>query len=160
MPQSSKLIAKFGAVEVGRGAVNNLKSGSTKAVGLYKAPAPVALTDASVTLTATQLLTGLLRGVPTATDKTLTLPTAALLVAALPGVEVGDCFEYTVVNDGVGDGIDFIVAIGSGVTNVGFMSVVDTSTAEDNAGSGSGRFRIRFTNVSSGTEACTNTRIA
>lgn len=153
------LTQNFGQVNVGANAVNNVKLGNVNNVVITRTPAPVALTDASVTLTASQVLKGLLAGAPTTSDKTLTLPTAALLVAAIPGAQIGDTFNYVVVNTGVGDGIQFIVAAGSGGTNVGYMTV-DNPVGTDKVGAGSALFRIRLTNVTSGAEAYTNTRLA
>jgi hypothetical protein len=159
MSQSYKLTREFGQVVVGPNAINDIKLGNTNKVLIRKTPAPVALTNASVTLTTNQLLTGLLVGAPATADKTLTLPSAELLVAAIENANVGDTFEYSVVNTGVGDGIQFVVATGTGGTNVGHMSV-DNVSGTDVVGGGSAMFRVRLTNVTSGAEAYTNTRIA
>jgi len=74
-----------------------------------------------LTLTAAQLLTGLMPFNCTDTS-TCTLPTADLLAAALPGIQVGNWFEFTMVN--YGDST-ITVAVGTGIT----AKVIDSEAA-------------------------------
>ena len=79
-----------------------------------------ALTD-NATVTAAQLLTKVLDGTPTAAA-TYTLPTAALLVAQMPGVAVGDSF-YFIVNNKAGGAYTITLAAGNGGTADGTLTV-------------------------------------
>lgn len=105
-------------------------AGSINAVGTRRTPernspliggsvvinpgAPATYTPgAAVTLTAAQILTGLLAFNPSEAD-TATLPTAALLTAAIPGVVVGNWFEFTIINY---SNYTTTVAVGTGITN-------------------------------------------
>ena len=91
---------------------------------------------------------------------TWTLSTAALAVAGIPGVEVGDCLDFYVVNtDGTAD-IAITIAGGTGGTMVGNVEVESADTTADAISSGSGMFRLRFTNVTSGSEAYSCYRLA
>ena len=110
--------------------------------------APVALADADATLTAAQVLAGSSDASALTADRTLTTPTAADLVAAVQGALVGTSIEHTIVNP---SGDDAILALGTGVTLLGAGTV--------SAGT-SGQLRFRFTNVTSGSEACQVQRIA
>ena len=111
------------------------------------------------TLTIAQLLTGILECDP-AGDIGWTLPTAALAVAGVPGVAVGDCIDFTVLNDATSAADEKItISMGSGGTAKGLM-VVDSQLVAGIRGSGSGTFRLRFTNVTSGAEAYTCYRLA
>jgi|WetSurSiteA1Bulk_404760.scaffolds.fasta_scaffold100211_2 hypothetical protein len=74
-----------------------------------------------LTLTAAEVLVGLLPVNCTDTG-TLTLPTAALLVAAMPGIAVGNYFEFNLIN--FGDST-VTVAVGTGIT----AKVIDSATA-------------------------------
>lgn len=124
-------------------------------------PSPVALADASSTVTIANLLVGLLTISPTA-DRNITLPTAALSVAGISTVSVDDCIDFRIMHlsTGVTDPIVNVV-MGAGGTAVGNMSIYPSV---NNAGtynySGTATLRMRFTNVGSGTEAYTIYRIA
>lgn len=74
---------------------------------------------------------------------TATLPTAALLVAAKASVRVGDCVKLHVVNT---DANALTLAAGSGVTLSDATAVAANTTKE---------YILRFTNVTSGSEAVT-----
>ena len=116
--------------------------------------------DGNKTLTIAQLLTGVLEADPTA-DRTWTLPTAALAVAGVTGVAVGDCIDFSVINTGTAGADEIItVAIGSGGTLVGSGTVPVATDTHDANSVGSGMFRIRFTNVTSSSEAYVCYRIA
>mgnify|MGYP003131008959 CR=1 FL=1 len=111
------------------------------------------------TITIANILTGILYDDPEG-DATWTLPTAALAVAGVDGVAVGDCLDFSVIN-AASTTVDekITVAMGSGGTAAGLM-VVDSQLVAGIRGSGSGMFRLRFTNVTSGAEAYTCYRLA
>lgn len=85
------------------------------------APATVA---AAGTLTAAQLLTGLV--VASGTPGTQTLPTVALLEVALPNVKVDAGFEVAFVNTA---GTTLTVAVGTGWTIVGAATAATATSA-------------------------------
>ena len=86
-------------------------------------PGPVATVTMSSTktLTAAEVLVGLIPANCTDTCTT-TLPTAALLNAAIPGVAVGNWIEFTFIN--FGDST-ITLAVGTGIT----AKVIDSATA-------------------------------
>lgn len=106
----------------------------------------VALTD-TATVTAAQLLKRVLDGTPTAAA-TYTLPTAALLVAAMKTLPdgdpaVNDSFTFLVNNKSAGANT-ITVAAGSGGTADGTLTVAQDAIR---------LFFVTLTNVSSGSEA-------
>jgi len=85
----------------------------------------VALTDAAATPTAAQLIDSrLFVQTPTA-DRTFTLPTAALVIAALTDEAVGTSFEFTIVN--LASAYEIVVTTNTGwtITGGGYMTVFD-----------------------------------
>ena len=89
----------------------------------------VALTDAAATPTAAQLIDSkLFVQTPTA-DRTFTLPTAALVIAALTDEAVGTSFEFTIVN--LASAFEIVVTTNTGwtITSGGFMTVFDGTSA-------------------------------
>ena len=89
----------------------------------------VALTDAASTPTAAQLIDSkLFVQTPTA-DRTFTLPTAALVIAALIGEAVGTSFEITIVNLASAYEIVVTTATGWTITGGGYMTVFDATAA-------------------------------
>lgn len=119
-----------------------------------------ALADSNASLSASSLLASVLTGTPTA-DRTLTLPDAADVVTAITGVEVGDCFDFSIINkSSSSDEADFILSAGTGGTIDGNGTI---SSNANNAGtyesSGSGLFRLLLTNVTASSEAYTLYRI-
>ena len=89
----------------------------------------VALTDAASTPTAAQLIDSkLFVQTPTA-DRTFTLPTAALVIAALTDEAVGTSFEFTIVN--LASAYEIVVTTNTGwtITSGGFMTVFDGTSA-------------------------------
>ena len=92
------------------------------------------------TMTAAELLTGLLV-CDTQDAGTWTLPTATLLNAAIPGVEVGSCLEFTVVN--YGDST-LTIGLGTGITKTTIATVAAVMTI---ATLTSKRFRLECTGV-------------
>lgn len=129
------------------GAVN-ATLGSTSSPTISLTQAPGSLTDAAETLTATQLKAQLLVCTPTAA-RTKTLPSAASLVATL--TSVGSSLDFYVINLGA-DTFHITIAVPGSGSTVGYMVVRD-SDATAAADSGSAKFRLRMTNVTSGTEA-------
>ena len=116
--------------------------------GLIRHQEPdVALADADATLTIGQVLAAIFTIAPTAT-RTLTLPTAALAVAGVPAPQIGDAIDFTIINT---DATNIaVLAPGTGGSIVGNPNV---------EGAASGNFRLRFTNVTGGTEAYTVYRL-
>lgn len=96
----------------------------------------------TATVTAAQLLTKVLDGTPVAAA-TYTLPTAALLVAALTNSRVGDSFLFVVNNKSAGANT-ITVASGSGGTDDGTMTVAQNVIRA---------FVIIITNVAAAAEA-------
>lgn len=82
------------------------------------------LADASATLTFAQIFNGVLTIAPT-TARVLTLPSAAAIVAALTGYEVGSHFEFTVLNTSTST---VTVAPGAGVLMNGRTLFTEGST--------------------------------
>lgn len=119
------------------------KLGSTSAVTLSATPAAVTVASGNATLTASQVLSGLLVQTPAA-NSTLTLPAASALTASFVNTQVGDTFEIRVINLASATYTTTVAPDGSSGTLVGNGVVAVAS---------SGRFRVRFTNVSSGTQA-------
>jgi hypothetical protein len=111
---------------------------------------PTMLANANATLTTTQLLTKILVITPT-NIRTLTLPTAANAVAGVIGARVSDALNVYIINTGVSSIATVNLSMGTGGTMVG-NNTVNNAT--------SGRFKLRFTNVTSGSEAYTVYRLA
>jgi hypothetical protein len=112
------------------------------------------------TITIAQILTGIYICDPTA-DAAHTLPTAALAVAGVTSVAVGDCIDFSVINTGTASEDEIItLAAGSGGTLVGSGAVLTANPVDNAFSSGSGTFRIRFTNVTAGSEAYSVYRLA
>jgi hypothetical protein len=122
-------------------------------------PAHTDFTAGSDTATIAEVLTGILEVDPAA-DITWTLPTAALAVAGIANVSVGDCIDLSIINSGSATADEIItIAMGTGGTAVGYHGVKCSGVAVGDC-EGSGLFRIRFTNVTSGSEAYVSYRIA
>jgi hypothetical protein len=128
--------------------------------------AHTALANSDATLTmdnnsATGILPGILSGTPTA-SRTLTLPTAANAVAGVSGVAVNDSIDFVVINKSTaGNSASFILAAGTGGSIEGNATVNAVSNGLATFfDSGSGTFRMRFTNVTGGTEAYVVYRIS
>ena len=120
---------------------------------------PAAIGTGAQTITIAMIQNQVLEEDP-AGAATWTLSTAALAVAGIPGVEVGDCLDFYVINtDGTAD-IAITIAAGTGGTMVGNVEVESADVTADAISSGSGMFRLRFTNVESGSEAYTCYRLA
>jgi hypothetical protein len=102
-------------------------------------------TAGAETLTAAQLVGGLILRDPAGGARTDTTATAALILAEITGAVVGSSFEFTIRNDA--DAAETItVAGGSGVTTSGTMTIAQNNTK---------RFKLVFTNVTAASEAAT-----
>lgn len=100
--------------------------GNTNEVVLFTQAAPATATS-TATLTAAQLVTGIILGSPGSSAATYTLPTVALLEALVTNAKVDSAFEFSVVNvDGSGSGV-ITLAVGTGWTIVGLATVVATA---------------------------------
>ncbi len=75
--------------------------------------------DAASTVTAAMIAGGAIKATPTA-SRTYTLDTAALLIAnaALSNMDIGDMFEFTVINMAAATH-PIVVAVATGITHVG-----------------------------------------
>ncbi len=106
----------------------------------------VAITTAGiVTYTAAQFLSGLIKRDPNGSGRSDVTPTAALLVAAIPGCRVGTAFEFTIRN--TADAAETITMTqGAGCTISGTATIAQNNSK---------RWRVEITNVGSGAEAYT-----
>lgn len=101
-----------------------------------------------VTLTTAQAMQGLLP-VDCQDAQSITTPTAALIVAAINGCQVGQAFDLDVVN--YGDST-LTMALGTGVTKTTIAGVAAVLTLVTLAAK---KFRFIVTNVTPGSEAVT-----
>jgi hypothetical protein len=111
---------------------------------LRDVPAPATATD-TATLTAAQLVNGVIEGTPTAAAN-YTLPTAASVLALLPSdFAVGDAFEFVIVNLAATATFDITLVTGTGWGTLPPSIVVGAGASA--AGTGAeytvGRFRAR-----------------
>lgn len=104
-----------------------------------------ALSDAAATLTAAQLLGGLLTITPTA-DRNLTLPSAVSLISAMGSAKVGTTIEFTVKNLAAETHAAKLVA-SSSITNGGVAGDLAV------AASGTATYKIVISNVTASSEA-------
>lgn len=96
---------------------------------------------ATATLTAAQLVGGMLYADPSTSAATYTLPAASTLDTALPNATVGSTFDLAVVNVGTSSGaVTFSMGSGTGFTNGGNATVAVAVTS-------SALFRFRKTGV-------------
>jgi hypothetical protein len=125
-----------------------------------KFPVHTTETAAALTVTIAMILTGVIAMDPTA-DRAWTLPTAALAVAGVDGVAVGDCLNFSIINTGTGNADEIItLGAGTGGTLVGSGAVCTVNSVNDAMSVGSGLFKLRFDNVTAGSEAITCYRLA
>lgn len=112
-------------------------------------PAAASLATAgNETLTAAQLLGGTIVRDPAGAGRTDTLPTAALLVAAIPGAKVGDIIDTLIVN-GADAAETITLAAGTG----GAFDANQTAASRVIPQNSSKRIRVRLTNVTAASEA-------
>lgn len=102
-------------------------------------------TAGAATYTAAQMLGGLILRDPNGAGRSDVTPTAALLVAAIPGAIVGSSFHFTIRNDA--DAAETItVTAGSGATLSGTMTIDQNNIKS---------FLVVLTNVTASSEAYT-----
>lgn len=112
-------------------------------------PAPASKSTAGpVTLTAAEVLGGIVVADPNGAGRTYTLPTAALLVAAIPGAKVGDVVRCYIVN-----GADAAEAITIAEGTGGGFDANQTAGSRVIAQNNSKLVHIRLTNVTASSEA-------
>ena len=98
-------------------------------------------TAGAVTYTAAQLLGGLILRDPAGGNRSDVTPTAALLIAALPGAAAGTSFEFTIRN--TADAAETItITAGDSVTLSGTMTIAQNNTK---------RFRLVVTSATAAT---------
>lgn len=97
-----------------------------------------AVTSSSPTLTAAQLLTGLVLASGQTTAQTHTLPTATLMAAAIPAVATGTWFEFSIQNNNSSSGAITVSAGSGGSTATGTFTIAIQKTR---------RFRLEFTST-------------
>jgi hypothetical protein len=108
------------------GGGSQIGDGNIAEVTLYPIPAPATATG-DATLTVAQLTNGIILGSPGSSAAAYTLPTCALLDAALVNGKVGSSFDFSVVNvNGSASGV-ITVTTATGWTLVGLMTVAATA---------------------------------
>jgi hypothetical protein len=127
-----------------------VRIGSSDGLQLVVFPQPTALAEtATATLTAPNILANsIIKGTPAA-DATYTLPTAALIVAGQPDLQVNDSWTFSVID--TNGTYTITLAVGTGGTLVGSGALAVSTSA---------MFRITITNITSGSEAYDLYRIA
>jgi hypothetical protein len=88
-------------------------------------PVVITLADADATLTTNQLSAGAIV-CPASAARTLTLPTAAQVIAAFPDMNIGDCLAFSVTSSGANSAV---VAVGANITNIGAAGSLTVATA-------------------------------
>ena len=111
--------------------------------GVDLVPRSEATQSTTATLTAAQLLGGMINSAPSGAI-TLTLPTAASMVAGIKGAQVGDSFDVTLEN--TSGGANSITLAAGGATLRGGTTVAQNKSA---------LIRIVLTNVTASSEAYT-----
>ncbi len=88
--------------------------------GFLANPAPKAFAaETDETITTAELSGGLIhQGTTLSSDVVYTLPTAALIVAEEPEMDVGDAYVF-IVNNSQAGAFDVVIAVGAGITAVG-----------------------------------------
>lgn len=113
-------------------------------VGVESPLRTIPLADQAYTFIAFELPnTYFYTGATSAVNRNLTLPSAAAIVAAIPGAQVGDVFTFTIDNTQAGVGTKTVV-LGAGTTSQGTLDVAQNEIAV---------FEVVLQNVTSGSEA-------
>jgi hypothetical protein len=109
--------------------------------------APTEITTAgAATYTAANVLGGLILRDPAGAGRTDVLPTAALLVAALPDLRIGDVLSVLVINNAdAAETITISAGTGGTVTQIAGSRIIPQNTSR--------MVYIRFTGVATGSEA-------
>ena len=108
------------------GGGSQIGDGNLNEVVLAAVPAPATATG-DATLTVAQLTGGVLLGSPGSSAAAYTLPSGAVLDAALGNAKVGSSFDLAVINvNGSGGGI-ITMTTATGWTLVGLMTIIATA---------------------------------
>ncbi len=147
---ASPLVTQEGVLSPANRRLRTLRNLNTGMGGLKGAsPAQTAINTAgNVTLTAAQVLTGWIIRDCAGASRTDTLPTAALLVAAISGPAVGDVIEVLYVN---GSDAAEVITVGAGAG--GAFDAVQIAASRIIPQNATKVVRIRLTNVTAGAEA-------
>lgn len=121
-----------------------LKLRYASASGMVKTQATPATYAVSTTLTIADLLSGIVHSTATGAV-TWTLPTAALAVAGVSGVKVGDSIDFSIINDATTTATIVTLASAGTAAIVGYALVQPRIATALNTGSG--LFRLRFDDV-------------
>lgn len=147
VPHGLNSVVRFGPPQEfgeGRGSFYNPKFAEGLFVNRVQPNAQIA-TAAAVTYGSGALLSGLILRDPAGAGRTDVLPTAALLLRAIAGAEIGTTIEFVIQNDA--DAAETItVSAGTGGTTSGTMTVAQNNSKT---------FRLTFTNITPGAEAYT-----
>jgi hypothetical protein len=125
-------------------------------------------TTTAVVLVAEEMLNkSAIAGDPNGSARTVTTPTAALIVAAMKVKAsdskciAGDIFQFSFINTGTaGENETYTMTAGSGVTVVGFADIENPVTTHDAFSVGSSLWGVQVTNATSGSEAVDVIRLA
>jgi hypothetical protein len=118
-------------------------------VAASSAPAPASYNTAgNITYTAADIIGGIVVRDPNGASRTDTLPTAAQLVAALPGVRVGDIVDCLLVN-GADAAENITLQAGAG----GAFDANQTAASRVIGQNSQKSVLVRFTNVTAASEA-------
>ena len=140
-PMSPKMVPDINGTVFARGYTSTTPSVVTKW------PASTDESASALTVTIAMITSGIITMDPTA-DRAWTLPTAALAVAGVEGVQIGDCIDFSVINTGTASEDEIItLAAGTNGTLVGSGAVLTANPVDNAFSSGSGLFRLRFTGV-------------
>lgn len=127
--------------------------------GFFKSqPSPIALSDSNNAIGLFALLAGVITGSPTA-DRIQTLPDASVIVSSISSIQVSDSFDFVFINKSSVSDAKWIISVGVGGTMEGSPDVSPAINSGYRT-SGSGLFRLRMDNISSGVEAYTVYRIS
>lgn len=99
--------------------------------------------NATATLTANALITGIITSTGATGPTLLTLPLGTALDTALPAMRVGGSLEFTIINTGTGAANDVTLVANTGVTIIGNPTV--GALTDGTIIQGSGRFQLKKT---------------
>jgi len=114
----------------GNGLFGSLRTSGAARVADFSVNRPAAGTvadGASMALSATDVNGKTIIAVTPTTARNIQFPTAALLIAAVTGYEVGDTIEFTLIN--LAAASDMTATVNTGLTFVGSVAVVAVSSA-------------------------------
>jgi len=111
-------------------------------------------TTTAVVLDANEMLTAAaIAGDPNGSARTVTTPTATLLIAEIETVtgrpaNKGDGFEFSFINTGTaGEDETYTMTAGTGATVVGFADIENPATTHDAFSVGSSLWRVQVTGI-------------